>query len=59
MKEEETYIVCVSPEWIRDTQVFNVDNLQKGLDTNTLDIDDEAYEPFWYDTREPLFVCTV
>lgn len=58
-EKQETYIVCISPDWVRDTQVFDVDSLPEDLDTNTLDIHDEAYEPLWYDAREPLFVCTI
>lgn len=28
---QETYIVCVSPDWVRDSQVFDADGLQEGL----------------------------
>lgn len=57
--KKETYIVCVSPDWVRDTQVFDADSLPEGINPDTADIHDEEYAPFWYDAREPLFVRTV
>lgn len=56
---QETYIVCVSPDWVRDSQVFDADGLQEGLTLDDVDIYDEAYESLWYDAKEPLFVRTV
>lgn len=56
---QETYIVCVSPDWVRDTQVFDTDSLPEGIDPDTVDIYDGTYDPLWYDAREPLFVRTV
>ena len=56
---QETYIICVSPDWVRDTQVFDTDSLPEGIDPDTVDIYDETYDPLWYDAREPLFVRTV